>query len=169
MTNLILAGLSMLIGAVEPASAQESGGPSPDFVAMQFQDWAVIITPGASEAGTLNPAGNALGFVCGQQCVHFLDVQEECRDGSSYRAVANVDDRRFDLGLTCHPLEDRKIFIIDMSPAYLTALSESPSLTFDIALDKGRNTQAAFSLLGCNDAVHLAAEAVVAEGPAQGP
>lgn len=157
---MIMAALAGLLALTGPAVALGQD-TRPDWMTMQFQAWTVIVSSDGSEAGTVNEAGNVFGFVCGDQCVNFIDLQVGCSDAAAYRATATLGKKQFDLGTTCHVIEDRYVFVVDLNPAYLSALAEGQTISIQLDIGETRAAEASFSLLGCREAVYAAAIAAL--------
>ena len=154
-----------LLAGTSPVLAQETQQPA--WAAARFGDWVLLVSSDTSEAGTQDAVGRAFGVACGlEDCMHYIDLRQPCRNGATYPAVARIADQGFPLHLTCHHSSPgQQVLLNGLAEDYVKALAAGESVVLTVELDNGPQ-EATFSLIGCREAVMAAAEALGPGGQA---
>ncbi|WP_157220152.1 hypothetical protein [Flavisphingomonas formosensis] len=145
-----------------PGATERALSPEAIWIA-QFGDWTVFVTPEFTQASTSGAKGTAFGFVCGEDCVNFLDLRMRCEAGKDYSGTALVDARRFTITASCYEVEGISVLALNFNVPLLLEMKRAAKVHFEVAFGRRRVGMADFSLKGCREALIAAASTLPSE------
>lgn len=125
-----------------------------------FGDWSVVRSSDGKDliAGTLNQAGNFIGFRCfsnTKKCVHALGADIICDDGDKYPILINSNTSSLSMEAICSKNGKTYELLLTKYDEIHEILLKSGNVGFAIPMENGNFQAVRFSLNGSDKAIKL--------------
>jgi hypothetical protein len=150
MLSLILA--MMFATPVQPPPLVRITTPPPPIILEQrlpkIGDWEIYDEGDYLATVTKNESGSLLGFLCGDNCVLYVNLKLSCDHGDAYAGLINTRAGARAVNLKCYILEKRPLLMVTLDESLLDYLSSEGQIGFAVAQANGMFNVSRFSLRG---------------------